>query len=222
MKKILLVNSIQALLEEEKTLLDRADFTLYTASSGKEALDIHREQRIDLIVAEIDMSDMNGDELCSHIRKELDLRSASVILVCTDTPDDLERVSKCGANAWIIKPFRADQLLRKIEQALAISTRRGYRVLLRVKAHGTEDNVVFFCISHNISVSGILIETEKFLNRGARINCAFYLPGSCQVSVDGEVVRSVLGPDGINNYGVRFIDLPQKSREEIEKFVATS
>jgi DNA-binding response OmpR family regulator len=220
MKKIIIVNAIHAFLERDKSILSRADFRIFTATSGKEALRIHQEEKVNLLVADLALPDMGGDVLCSLVRKESTIRNVSIILVCQNLPEELERVSTCGANAWVTKPVRPEQLVESVGQLLAVSLRRGYRVLLKAKVHGARENVSFFCTSHNISVSGILLETEKLLEPGNRITCTFFLPGSRQIAVDGEVVRFDKKSDGMHHYGVRFTDLAPEFREEIERFIA--
>ncbi len=220
MRKIIIVNSVHAFLERDKSILNRADFRIYTATSGEEALRVHREERASLIVADLDLPDMGGDRLCSLVRNESAIRNVSIVLVCHDVPEELERVSTCGANAWVTKPVRPEQLVESVGQLLAVSLRRGYRVLLKARVNGARESVPFFCTSHNISVSGILLETEKPLEPGDCITCSFFLPGSQQIVVDGEVVRLEKKPDGLFHYGVRFIDLAPSFSEEIERFIA--
>ncbi len=220
MKKIIIVNSTHAFLERDKSILNRADFQIFTATSGEEALRIHREDRANLIVVDLDLPDMGGDGLCSRVRNESAIRNVSIILVCHDVLEELERVSTCGANAWVTKPVRPEQLVESVGQLLAVSLRRGYRVLLQARVRGERESTSFFCTSHNISVSGILLETDKPLDPGDGITCSFFLPGSRQIVVDGEVARCEKKPDGVCHYGVRFIDLAPNSREEIERFIA--
>ncbi|HLO26767.1 MAG TPA: response regulator [Geobacteraceae bacterium] len=222
MGKILLVSSLQAFLERNRGLLNRANFHIVTAGTGMEALRIHREQRVDLIVAELEMSDMGGDNLCSLVRREKDYGDVSIILICRDTPEHLERVRQSGANDWIVKPVQPEQLLETIGKLLNVATRKGHRVLLRTQVQGSRISVPFFCISHNISASGLLIESSRHLDQGERINCIFSLPGTRQIVADGETVRSERRADGVYLYGIRFIDLAPESRSEIEKFIATN
>ena len=217
MKKILLVNAT-AFNDRNKGLLNRPGFQILTAITGKEALQVHRQERVDLIVAELDMPDMQGDELCAELRMDKDLKNVSVILVCGDTPENLARAAQCGANAWVTKPIDPDKLLRSIGQLLAVSTRKGYRVLLKANVHGERQSPLFFCTSHDISATGILLETDKPLNKGDRITCMFFLPGAFQVTADGEITRSSKMPDGNFRYGVRFINLSPEYRDEIERF----
>ena len=220
MKKILLVNAVIPFYERNKSLLNRSEFRTVTAITGKEALQAHRQEPADLIIAELTMPGMQGDELCTQVRMEKELKNVSVILVCNDTPEDRARVAQCGANGWIAKPIDPEKLLESIGQLLAVSTRRGYRVILKAHVSGERSSAPFFCTSHNISATGILFETDKLLDQGDRITCTFFLPGACQITTDGEVVRTVKMPDGSVQYGVRFIDLAPEYRGELERFVA--
>jgi DNA-binding response OmpR family regulator len=222
MKKIILVNSAQHYFDREEGLTRRADFRLLKAATGKEALLVHQREKGDLIVADLELPDMGGDELCIRVRREGEIRNVSFIIICPGDPVSLERVSRCGANAWIAKPFRTECLLEKIGELITISTRRGYRVLLRARVRGAMDSTTFFCTSHNISVTGMLIETEKLLAGGDQITCMFFLPGSQQIEVHGDVVRSVTLPDGSYHYGIRFVDLSPEFNGVIERFVATA
>ena len=220
MKKILLVDSVVAFYDRNKSLLNRSGFQILTAITGKDALQLHRQEQADLIIAELNMSDMPGDELCMLLRMEKELKHVSVILVCSDTPENLARITHCGANARVTKPINPEKLLETIGQFLSVSTRTGYRVLLKAHIRDEPGISPFFCTSHNISSTGIMFETDRLLDQGDRIICTFFLSGACRITADGEVVRSEKKPDGSFQYGVRFIDLASSSRGEIEKFVA--
>ncbi len=221
MKKILLVNSVIVFHEKHKGLLNRADLRIFTAVSGRDALRIHRQERVDLIVAELDMPQIGGDKLCSVIRTEKEFKNTSILLTCRNTPEDLERVAQSGANAWLTKPIDPALFLEKIGQLLTVSVRKDYRVLLKAKVTGEIGSTPFFCTSYNISISGILIETDKVLNKGDRITCTFFLPGSRQIVVDGETIRSLTMSENCFHYGIRFVDLDREAGAEIERFVAS-
>lgn len=222
MKKILLVNASRYFLDEGKSLLDRKDFQVFLAPTAMRALQIHRDERVNLIVADIDLQDIGGDALCAKIREESESRAVSFVLVCHDTPEELARGSRCGANVCLRKPFSAKAILDQVEKLLAISVRRGYRVLLRAKVKGAQDDTVFFCTSQNISVSGILIETEKPLAVGDQLSCSFYLPGSARITADGEVARVEVMADMKHNCGIRFTSIAPEFKNSIETFIAES
>lgn len=222
MKKILLVNASRYFIDEGKSLLDRKDFQVFLAPTAMRALQIHRDERVNLIVADMDLQDIGGDALCARIREDSQSRAVSFVLVCHDTPEELARGARCGANVCIKKPFSAKAILEHVEKLLAISVRRGYRVLLRAKVKGAQDDAVFFCTSQNLSVSGILIETERPLAIGDQLSCSFFLPGSAHITADGEVARIEAGAEGKHLCGVRFTSIAPDHKKAIESFIAES
>lgn len=220
MKKILLVNAARYFFDEGNNLLDRKDFQVFMAATAMQALQIHRRERVNLIVAELDLPDMGCDALCTRIREDKEVRSVSFIMICHNDPAELARAAACGANVYLHKPFSAKTLLEHVERLLVISIRRGYRVLLRAKVKGATDDTVFFCTSQNISVSGILIETDRSLLAGEQLTCSFYLPGAAHITADGEVVRVETATDGRHCFGIRFTTLDPVQSSAIEKFIA--
>jgi DNA-binding response OmpR family regulator len=222
MKKLLLVNASRYFFDEGKSLLDRKDFQVFLAPTAMRALQIHQQERVNLIVSDLDLPEMAGDILCSRLRDNAESRAVSFILICHDTPAELARGGKCGANVCMKRPFSAKELLGHVEKLLAVSIRRGYRVLLRAKVQGTRDDTVFFCTSQNISSTGILIETDRTLAVGDVISCSFYLPGAAHISADGKVVRLEKKPDGNHSCGVHFENISQEHKQAIETFISDS
>lgn len=219
MKKILIVDDLRTFIDKEKSILDRSDFKIFTTTSTQQALQLHRSEKMDLIVLDLDMPEMNGDELCSMIRKDPRAQNVSVIVVGTDSESDRNRAKRCQANAFVTKPIRPLQFLEKVSQLLEIPERKSYRVLLKVKVNGESAIDAFFCSSHNISASGILIETDKVLNKGDEISCSFFLPGAHRISADAQIVRVSTNGTGSFHYGAHFIDLDPRHRASIESFV---
>jgi DNA-binding response OmpR family regulator len=222
MKKILLVNSSRHFFDEGKSLLDRKDFQVLLAPSAVQALQIHREEHVNLVVSDLDMPEMGGDVLCVRIREEAEDRAVSFILICNDSPSEIERASSCGANVFLKKPFKAKTILEHVEKLLAISIRRGYRVLLRAKVIGSKDDSVFFCTSQNLSATGLLIETDRHIKPGDQITCSFYLPGSSHITAEGEVVRIESLPEGKHKCGIRFVTLSPEYQHAVEQFISES
>jgi CheY-like chemotaxis protein len=219
MKKILIVDDVATFIEKEKTILSRADFQLFSATSGKEALALHRAKEMDLIITDLDMPDMSGDRLCTAIRKDPTLKKVSVIIVSSGGKAELERTERCGANAHVAKPIKPVQLLEKVSQLLDVPERKSYRVILKVTVNGKDRNESFFCSSRNISSSGMLIETDKFLEKRDRISCSFFLPNSERITVEGEIVR-IVQEGKAYHYGIRYIDMSAQQRSAVDAFIA--
>jgi PAS domain S-box-containing protein len=96
------------LLEEQIGLLGHEVSSCYDA---EEALKACQQMAYSLFVVDLGLPDMDGIELCRRIRT-LPQGSLSMILVVTgrDKPDDLQRALESGANDYLSKPVRIDQL----------------------------------------------------------------------------------------------------------------
>jgi DNA-binding response OmpR family regulator len=219
MKKILMFQDLCSSVHTEKDFLNRTDLKLLTAISAEDIMKIHRLEQVDLIVMQLDMDGTSAENLCAALRKDEGLKHVSILIICTDTKSDLDRVQKCKANSYVTKPIRHEHLIEKISQLLSIPDRQAYRVLLKVRVNGKTNTDPFFCSSYNISSTGMLIETEKELVKTDVISCSFFLPNSEQIITDAEIVRTLHTRDATFQYGIRFINLSQRHRTEIDKFV---
>jgi CheY-like chemotaxis protein len=222
MKKVLIINPVRDSLAKEKYFLDRDELRIFTATTAEEGLRIHREEMVNLILTELDLPDMGGDVLCSRIRQEQSLRKVSIIIFCRDMPDEIARAKSCGANARLLKPVKPEQLKDCIGKFLEVPARKDCRVLVRAQLNDELGAAALFGTSRNISVAGLLIESDDLLAVGNRISCMFFLPGERQIKAIGEVVRTTRLSRIMNQYGIRFISLYPQVHTEIEKFVAAN
>jgi len=221
MKKVLITDEMKAILDKERSFLGRENVVLLSAQTNEDLLRAHMREKVNLIIALLDTPGMKSEDLYARIRENQDLRAVSVILLCHDTPADLERGAKCGANVVMTLPVNASLLLEKAHQLLDISWRGSYRVLLSVNIEGSAKETPFFCSSENLSTTGILLVTDRVLTVGNRVACSFFLPDSKRIKASGEVVR-VIGPSAgskHNKYGIKFSELTAEARSSIEAFV---
>jgi len=218
-KKILIADNLQNVLEREQTILNRKTFEIFTTMSGHEALSIHKEKRVDLMILSLDLADLSGDRLCSAIRKAPGLNQVSIILTCKKEPSSIQRASSCGANAYMTKPFHSSQLTEKVTKLMSIPERRSYRTLIKVSVEGLDSLGAFFCTSHNISSTGIMVETERLFEKGTLLSCSFVLPEYGRITANGEVRRVDTGGP-VPRYGIQFNYLEPRLRKAIKTFVA--
>jgi DNA-binding response OmpR family regulator len=221
MKKILIAGPLHDLVSRDNSFLNRAEVTMLSAPTKEEAFDIHKTEKVNLIVMELDLPAMTCEEFCAAVRANSELRQVSIIVVCQDKRSAMERSSKCQANAWMTRPLDERVFLDKAHQLLNISARQDYRVLLSVVVTSNVRKKSFFCRSENISSSGMLLETDKLLSRGDRVVCSFYLPDSAQILAEGEIVRIVKRTTDVepNQYGLRFTSIRPEAKVAIEEFV---
>jgi len=222
MKKVLLASASRAFLNRITNLLLKRGFQLFTATSGAEALKLHHEHFFDLILSDLELEDMGGNKFCSLTHSGESLRYVPVILTCHNIPASIEKVRRSGASAILIKPIDPLQLVETIGRFIDLQIGKSKRVVLKVTVISRKHEQEFTCFSHDLSNTGILLETDYQLELGNRIVCRFALPGSCQIEAEGEVIRSMCTLEGKALYGVKFIDLPLSCRRGIDDYVASN
>jgi DNA-binding response OmpR family regulator len=219
LKKILLDSWVQAIIIKEADILNRAEYKIFTAMSGEEALKLHEVHKMDLIIADLDTPGISGDKLCAIVKKERKMNRTSVILACNDSKSDIERCKSSGADLYIIKPFDAAKLLKQICQVFNVQRRASLRSPMNVPVVGSYSLKTFFCHTVDISSTGLLIETDRILNEGKTISFLLSIPDSRQITVRGKIMRAIIKPDYTYRYGVNFDDLNTGARSVIEAFV---
>jgi CheY-like chemotaxis protein len=218
MKTVIVAEAFHLLLDAEKTLPSKEGTTVLTARTAEEILDLHRQHKADLIVAELALPNMGGGALCRTVREDPDLRAVSVILICGNTDSDILEAQKAGANAILTKPVNPADLKAKASELLGVPKRERMQVLMRVAHTDDGGKKSFFSSSHNISTSGLLFESRTAFKKGDRVTCSFFI-SSVQVVVEAEIVRASQNPDNTFSYGVKFLNLSPNDQRSIEKFI---
>ncbi|MCD6231712.1 response regulator [Candidatus Aerophobetes bacterium] len=87
------------------------------ASNGKEGLKKLSEEKIDLILCDWNMPEMNGLQFVQRVREEKNYGNIRIIMLTTvTTQDEVLTALKAGANSYITKPFKPENLKEKIEE----------------------------------------------------------------------------------------------------------
>ena len=221
MKRILLVSPSETFRERNSHLLNRSNFQITSVATGEEASQLHHTNPFDIIISELLLDDMGGDELCTLLRGAPGQNDFSFVLVCRDVHAEIERAAKSMANLYITKPVQPVQLLEAVGDFASAKLLRNKRVPLRVRVKTKREGIGIFCVSHDVSITGILIETEEILELNEQIVCYFSLPGFGSIETKGEVVRSARMGDVGYKYGIQFSELTREDRHKIDQYVAS-
>lgn len=119
MAKILIVeddNSIHSIIEE---ILKQENYNIYNAYSGTEALLILEKEQVDLILLDLMLSGINGEEIIKKIK-----HIPIIVLSAKISPSDKVECLINGANDYITKPFNKEELLARIKVQLRINEGR--------------------------------------------------------------------------------------------------
>jgi PAS domain S-box-containing protein len=104
----------------ERILARRPSARLITAMQGGLALELAREHRPDLILLDVHLPDIDGDEVLRRLRADPETRDIPVVAVSAEaTPRKIERFLAAGARAYLTKPLDVKQFLQAVDEALA-------------------------------------------------------------------------------------------------------
>ncbi|NUR76651.1 MAG: response regulator [Thermoleophilia bacterium] len=99
--------------------LRRAGFEVATATDGDAAVAIARAQRPALAVLDVMMPKRTGYEVLAELRGDESLRDMKVILLSARVQEsDMARGLEAGADAYLAKPFKAQELVSAVEELL--------------------------------------------------------------------------------------------------------
>jgi DNA-binding response OmpR family regulator len=219
MKKILIVDALPSSLSRHESLLARDDVQVFGSTSPDAAIALHRKERADLVILDLDLPGGSAESFCRRIRSDPELKRVSVIVLCRNSEADLKRASQCRANLCLTRPVRGGPLRLAAERLLDVPDRRSYRVLVRVEGGEAPSMRAFFCTSGNLSTAGLLIETDTALAKGDVVTCSFFLPDRARIVAQAEVVRVAPKPDGKFQYGLHFLHLAPGERALMKAFV---
>jgi len=118
MLDILIVDDSAAIRKILQRVLRQTDIPIgnvYEAGDGREALDALQSQNVGLILSDINMPNMDGLELLSHVKANEVWKKLPMIMVSTEGSQAkvLEAVER-GAAGYVKKPFTADQIKEKL------------------------------------------------------------------------------------------------------------
>src|SRR5258707_6368766 len=88
------------------------------AASGNEAIALIEKEKFSLILLDLMMPDLNGDEVLKVIRSDPDKRDIPVIMISADTVDKVSQCIELGADDYLPKPFNSTILRARIGAAL--------------------------------------------------------------------------------------------------------
>jgi two-component system chemotaxis response regulator CheY len=92
------------------------------AENGEEALQVLSREWVDVVLTDINMPRMNGEELVARLEKDEVLRSIPVLVISTDsTPGRMERLISLGAKGYLRKPFTPFDLRAELERVLGVA-----------------------------------------------------------------------------------------------------
>lgn len=117
MKRILVIEDDEKVQESIIDLLEIRGYEILRASNGKDGLELAMDKRPDLILCDVMMASVNGFSVLTSIRSQSQFeKTPFVFLSALSEQKYIEQGLSKGANRYIVKPFRAEELFNAIDE----------------------------------------------------------------------------------------------------------
>ena len=222
-RKILVVDDTPMFRDLGALFLERTGRVLM-ADGGAEALEIAHRERPDVIVTDIAMPGMPGDELCRQIKASVDLARTPVIaMVSGPDGDEHERAVRAGVADIVEKPLDRVALIMAVNHFLRLATRGLARVDLETDVRVELDGVEAWGWSRNISRGGMFVEfAGSRFAPDTELQLEFDLPETqgIQLAPTAKVVwREPSASRPRQGVGLRFLKLEPEAARLLHDFV---
>ncbi len=89
------------------------------ASNGKEALEVLKGNKVDIVLTDINMPEMNGLEFIKALKSSDETSNIPVVVISTEgTEDVVKEAQELGASGFIRKPFTPDSIKEKFQEVI--------------------------------------------------------------------------------------------------------
>lgn len=119
MANILIVDDSASMRQMVSFTLSSEGHTVIEAQDGKMGLTKAQESKVDLVISDINMPNMDGISFIKELRNLANYKYTPLLLLTTESGNDKKAQGKAaGATGWMVKPFRPDQLLATVKKVL--------------------------------------------------------------------------------------------------------
>jgi len=122
--RVLIVDDSPAMRTVVRRVIELSGFDLsdcFEAGNGREALNLLEHEWVDVILTDINMPEVDGEEFLRRLASNDLLRSVPTIVVSTDSTENrISRLLSLGARGYVTKPFRPETLREQLETTLGV------------------------------------------------------------------------------------------------------
>ncbi len=116
-KKVLAVDDSRSMREMVAFTLKSAGYDVVEAEDGKAALAAIVGNRVDAVITDLNMPNMNGFELIRSLRADPSYKFTPILMLTTEGDNAKKEEGKSsGATGWIVKPFNPEKLIDVIKK----------------------------------------------------------------------------------------------------------
>lgn len=116
-KKVLVVDDSKAIRQSISFVLDQNGYEVKEGADGLEGLEQLNSGKVDLIITDVNMPNMDGITFIKKSREREDCKFTPILVLTTESQKTVMDEGKAaGATGWIVKPFSTDKLLAAVKK----------------------------------------------------------------------------------------------------------
>jgi DNA-binding response OmpR family regulator len=122
-RSVLIIDNDREIVDLLSFFFEEHGFVVDTAVDGHTGVALAQLRKPDVIICDIIMDRMHGFEVVQRIRARAELANTLVIMVSAKSyKPDMDRAKALGADHFVVKPFRCDDLLKLVEADAAVAS----------------------------------------------------------------------------------------------------
>jgi len=119
-KTIMVIDDSAALRASVIDALADAGYKILSAADGQEALGMLDGRRVDLMICDVHMPRMDGITFVKEAKRLPEYHFVPIIMLTTESSENKREAGHmAGAKAWVVKPFRAEQILHAVSKLMS-------------------------------------------------------------------------------------------------------
>jgi two-component system KDP operon response regulator KdpE len=183
--RVLVVDDDPQIRRVLRTTLAARDYEVHDARTGEEAIEFLRQNRLDLILLDVNMPGMSGLEACRQIRNSSEI--AIIMLTVSDAEEDKVAALDAGADDYVTKPFGTPELLARMRAAL----RR-----LPMSADRVDRTLQLGDLQINLAHRRVIVKDRQIRLTPKEFDLLQYLAANPNVPIShARLLQAVWGPD---------------------------
>jgi two-component system alkaline phosphatase synthesis response regulator PhoP len=118
-KKVLICDDEPNIVESVSYVVKSSGYDCVIAENGAAALELAKTERPDLMILDVRMPKLSGNQVCEMLKDDADTRDIHIIMLTAyGQPQDKNFSMACGADEFVIKPFSPRELGARIKKVL--------------------------------------------------------------------------------------------------------
>jgi two-component system, chemotaxis family, chemotaxis protein CheY len=114
---ILVVDDSASMRQLVSFTIKDAGYGVTEAVNGKDALAKASASKLDMVITDLNMPEMDGIELIKQLRGKADYKFIPIVMLTTESQEGKKQEGKqAGASGWIVKPFKPEQLMEVVKK----------------------------------------------------------------------------------------------------------